>query len=148
MLEPGMKSSEGRSALGIILAGGFCIYYILSSRNPSLPSVDHLLANADDAVSIAKAYATNINIPSTSDNIFDGGTVMALLFGIYKTYSKYTGGRVTLKIEDGKIKLKESILVANINKINPNTVNTPIVTDTSVVNNIPIITDDTSLNKF
>lgn len=106
MLKPGMQSSEGKTSIGIIAAGCFFIYYILSSRNPTMPSIDHILANAENAVDIAKAYAdaNAAGVADPSGNIFDGGAIVAILFSVYKTYSKYTDGRVSLKLEEGKIK--------------------------------------------
>lgn len=103
MLKPGMQTSEGKTSMGIIVAGCFFIYYILSSRIPSTPSLDYLLANADSALEIAKAYAANnsINTANQSGSIFDGGAIIALLFSMYKTYGKYVDGRVTLKLNEG-----------------------------------------------
>ena len=117
MVKPGIQSSEGQTSIGIIVAGCYFIYYILSSRNPEAPSIDLILANAENAIDIAKAYAETSPELGTSNNIFDGSAIIALLFSMYKTYSKYTDGRVNLK--------KEEAVLSNTVQTDPRVTNIP-----------------------
>lgn len=105
MLKSGLKTSEGKTSLGIITAGAFFIYYILSNRY-NTPSIENILANAESAVDIAKAYADNSqsDMSNISGDAFDTSAIVALLFGMYKTFSKYSDDRVSLKKEEVKLK--------------------------------------------
>ncbi len=116
MLKPGIQTSEGKTSIGIIAAGCFFIYYILSSRYNIMPPVDQVLANADTAVDIAKTYAAEIPLDVTSGNLYDTSTIMAVLFSMYKIYSKYTDGRVDLKKEEIIIKSKNISLLTEAQK--------------------------------
>lgn len=114
MITPGLQTSEGKKSLGILVAGATGIYYILSSRNPELPEIGQLLANAESAVDIAKAYTTTVPTENTISNVsgqaFDASTIIAILFGMYKTFSKYTDERTNLKTKDIEkdLKLKQA----------------------------------------
>jgi len=97
MLKPSRSSVEGQSAIGMLIAGAFFLYTILTSRHPELPPVEEVLKHAESAKDIAEAY--NMNGGSIY-GLIDLGQSSVVIALMYKVYSKFTDSRTELKKKD------------------------------------------------
>jgi len=105
MLKSSIESLEGKKSIAILIAGIAGIYYILKQKNPELPPMDDLLKHVGSVAELSKYYAgleASGSISSPQNGAYDFGTIGAIIFGMYKVYSKFTDSRTNLKIADIK----------------------------------------------
>ena len=89
MIKSSIKSTEGQTMVATIIGGGYLLYSMLTGSEGT--QID-LAPIAEQAVAL--------NDVLTTTDWTEMGTVGIVVTFIYKMYSKFTDGRITLKTKE------------------------------------------------
>ena len=111
-LKSSIKSLEGKSTIGLLIAGAGALYVFATGDNnlPEIP-VEEILKHATTVSEIKDAYMNDSNII----NATGFAKISATLFFMYKVFSNFLGKRTELKKKEIEVDANTKTVVVPVN---------------------------------